>query len=182
MEFTGWKYLNVVSRKVANGLGIHSEAPVLVSPDIELRIKCFVCDTHFSPLIYRFGEVVAHHFHPEHQVGGIYHFHETPRMVRPGVTALLDCSNCVKHRSYTNVFMTPSVVIKAVFVKCTRCCSEIETIYFRENWDGVMKPYCKRCFDALRDMSGKASNYIAVVSEGILLFSKEESNDRMENP
>jgi hypothetical protein len=167
MDLTSWKHLEVVSPRLANNLGVKAEAPVLVSPDVSKRTWCKFCKSYYAPLIYGYGEITAHHFHPEHQRGGIYHYHK--ERLYPGVIALLDCFNCTISSSFFNTYIAPSVVINAVLVACTKCSSITDDVYFIEYSSGIMKPFCEYCFHNLEGVIGRAS-FKAIVRDGVLLF------------
>jgi len=67
-----YKALRLITPERANELDIPAEAPVLVSPYINLRQACFECHQEYSPLLYQLGQqTTAQHF-CKFSGGGIY--------------------------------------------------------------------------------------------------------------
>jgi hypothetical protein len=64
------KTLRLVTPGIANSLGIPAEAPIFLSPAIDMPRFCGTCRRTYSPLVYQTGQVtVAQHYH---DIGGIY--------------------------------------------------------------------------------------------------------------
>lgn len=73
-ETTYWKELRLISSEKARKCGIPAEGPVFVSP-FQDQLEAYFCGRNFTPLIYQTGmEIQANHFHPTHEIGGIYYY------------------------------------------------------------------------------------------------------------
>ncbi len=69
-----FKFVNLMSAEWAVKAEV-GEAPMFGSPVIYSETGCsfMACGVVYSPIAYQVGRVEAHHFHPAHSIGGIYH-------------------------------------------------------------------------------------------------------------
>ena len=76
-ELISYKHLRLITPQEAERLGINSEGPVFVSPNIKDKQQC-ACGSDFSPIIYHKGIVESQHYHPNNhempESGGIYYY------------------------------------------------------------------------------------------------------------
>lgn len=71
-EVIRFKALRLITPEFANRLGVATESPVFVSPALNSKEKCSICDISYEPLIYQTEyQINSHHFHQTR--GGIYY-------------------------------------------------------------------------------------------------------------